>query len=163
MTNNIYIIDTSSLIQLSKHNPHDVYPGVWKQLEGVIGSGRLIAPKEVLNEISKLDDALTTWAKKHAQMFKEPTEKQIAVVREILNKFPSLVKLESEFDADPWVIALAVELAQNPQKTLFQIKRIVVTEEKLRGNKVKIPFVCQDFKIKSVDIIDMFRSEGWKF
>lgn len=163
MTSNIYIIDTSSLIQLSKHNPHDVYPGVWKELEGLVDTGKLLAPKEVLNEIIKLDDGLSKWGKKHARMFKEPTEEQIKIVRKILEKYPSLVKSESEFDADPWVIALAIELSQNPQKTLFEIKRIVVTEEKLRGNKIKIPFVCQDFKIESIDIIDMFRAEGWKF
>jgi hypothetical protein len=163
MTSNIYIIDTSSLVQLSKHNPLDVYPGVWKQLEGIVHAGKLIAPREVFNEILKLDDGLSNWAKKHNKMFKSPTEKQIQIVRDILEKFPSFVKSESEFDADPWVIALAVELAQSPQKTLFEVKRIVVTEEKLRGNKVKIPFVCQDFKVESMDIIDMFRTEGWKF
>lgn len=163
MTSNIYIIDTSSLVQLSKHNPLDVYPGVWKQLEGIVHSGKLISPREVFNEIMKLDDSLSNWAKKHTKMFKSPTEKQIRIVRDILEKFPSFVKSESEFDADPWVIALAVELAQSPQKTLFEVKRIVVTEEKLRGNKVKIPFVCQDFKVESMDIIDMFRTEGWKF
>ncbi|RLG15018.1 MAG: hypothetical protein DRN71_02335 [Candidatus Nanohalarchaeota archaeon] len=43
------------------------------------------------------------------------------------------------------------------------IKRIVVTEEKLRENKIRIPFVCIQYRIESIDIIDMFRAEGWKF
>lgn len=163
MTSNLYIIDTSSLIQLSKHNPQDVYPGVWKQLESLVRGDRLISHREVLNEITKLDDGLSKWAKKQQKLFKKPTQKQIEIVRDILKKYPALVKSDTEFDADPWVIALAVELSQSAQRTLFEVKRIVVTEEKLRGNKVKIPYVCQEFKIESMDIIDMFRAEGWKF
>ena len=83
---------------------------------------------------------------------------------DILKKYPSLVKQEQrKYDADPWVIALAIELSTSSQKTLSPVKRIVVTEEKLRGNKVKIPYVCQIFNIESISIIEMFRAEGWKF
>jgi hypothetical protein len=56
-----------------------------------------------------------------------------------------------------------MEMIHNKQKTLISIKRIVVTEEKLRGNKVKIPFICKGNSIESIDIITMFRIEGWKF
>lgn len=163
MTSHLYIIDTSSLVQLSKHNPHDVYPGVWKQLTTLVSSARLFAPKEVLNELSKLDDQLLKWAKKQPRMFQEPTEKQVRIVKDILSKYPSLVKSDTEYDADPWVIALAIEKSQSAQQTLVQVKRIVVTEEKLRGEKIRIPFVCQNYQIQSMDIIDMFRAEGWKF
>jgi hypothetical protein len=54
-------------------------------------------------------------------------------------------------------------MVSSPQTTLVEIKRIVVTEEKIRGNKIKIPFVCNDFGIEAIDILDMFRVEGWKF
>lgn len=36
MTSNCYIIDTSSLIELNKHNPMDVYHGVWQKIEQLI-------------------------------------------------------------------------------------------------------------------------------
>ena len=61
------------------------------------------------------------------------------------------------------VIALAIEMTTDSQQTLFQIKKIVVTEEKLRGEKIRIPFVCQKYSIDSINIIEMFRIEGWKF
>ena len=54
-------------------------------------------------------------------------------------------------------------MSKQSQKTLITIKRIVVTEEKLRGNKVRIPFVCSNNAIETVDIITLFRIEGWKF
>ncbi len=163
MTSNHYIIDSCSLMELNRHNPLDVFPSVWEKIEDLINKDLLVAPKEVLNEINEGDDKLANWAKKQNKLFKDPTNKQIDIVREILNKFPSLVKENRKYDADPWVIALAVELATSTQKTLISIKRIVVTEEKLRGNKVKIPFVCQKCEIESIDIIDMFRKESWKF
>ncbi|MEW5937360.1 MAG: DUF4411 family protein [Candidatus Thermoplasmatota archaeon] len=158
-----YIIDTSSLIELNKHNPMDIYPGVWQKLEWLVKSKRLFAPKEVYNEVSQTDDLLFKWAKSQSQMFVEPTKQQIEIVKEILEKYPRLVKLDRKYDADPWVIALAIEMSRSKQATLVQIKRIVVTEEKIRGNKIKIPYVCQKFTIECIDILDMFRMEGWKF
>ncbi|MEA1994201.1 MAG: DUF4411 family protein [Euryarchaeota archaeon] len=163
MTVTLYIIDTSSLIELNKHNPMDIYPGVWKKMEGLVQSNLLFAPKEVLNEITQIDDPLSEWVKDHNQMFVEPTEIQIKIVKEILKKYPSLIELDRKYDADPWVIALAIEMNRSEQSTLVEIKRIVVTEEKIRGNKVKIPFVCKEFAVETIDILDMFRMEEWKF
>jgi len=163
MTSNHYIIDTSSLIELNRHNPIDVFPSVWKNMESLISKGLLVAPKEVLNEIIERDDQLSKWAKKQNNFFREPTEKQIKILKGILKDYPSLVKDDRRHDADPWVIALAIEMASSSQKTLTPIKRIVVTEEKLRGDKIKISLVCQKYNIESIDILDMFRIEGWKF
>ncbi len=163
MTSNFYIIDTSSLVKLNRENPLDVYPSVWKKLETIATAGRLIAPREVFNEINQNDDQLSNWAKKQRKMFKEPTPKQIALVQQILKNHPALIDTDRKFDADPWVISLAIEISTSTQKTLFQIKRIVVTEEKLRGNKENIPFVSTEMSIEAIDVITMFRSEGWKF
>jgi len=163
MTNIIYIIDSSSLMELNKHNAMDVYVSVWKNIGRLIQNDRLIAPKEVLNEIQDCDDVLAKWAKNQKKLFKDPTEKQIQIVQEILNEYPSLIDVAARHSADPWVIALAIELSSKSQLTLVEIKRVVVTEEKLRGNKIKIPFVCSQKSIESIDIVEMFRKEGWKF
>ena len=163
MNSNHYIIDSCSLMELKRKNPFDVYPSVWEKIESLINKRLLLAPREVLNEIMQGDDQLVKWAKKHNKMFVEPTEKQIEIVTIMLKEYPSLVKQNRRYDADPWVIALAVELATNSQKTLTPVKRIVVTEEKIRGEQIKIPFICQKYNIETIDIIDMFRIEGWKF
>ncbi|MBU2100687.1 DUF4411 family protein [Candidatus Micrarchaeota archaeon] len=163
MTETCYVIDTSSLVKLNRENPLDVYPGVWNKLEELVNTDRLIAPIEVLREISNNDDQLTKWAKKQKKMFREPTVEQMKIVKEILKDYPALIDVERKFDADSWVIALAIELSRNPQKKIVNIKRIVVTEEKLRGEKVKIPFVCQKYSIEAIDIITVFRTERWKF
>jgi hypothetical protein len=163
MTDNIYIIDSSSLIDLNRHNPIDVFPSVWKNLESLISKDRLVAPSEVLNEITQGDDQLSKWVKEHANFFRDPTENQIEIVKNILKSYPSMVREDREYDADSWVIALAIEMKSNAQQTLLPIKRIVVTEEKIRGENVRIPFVCQKYQVDTIDIIEMFRIEGWKF
>lgn len=164
MTRLIYIIDTSSLIRLNKHNPMDIYQTLWQHLNRLVKDGRLFAPREVMDEINRFDDTLAEWAKCNQTMFKEPTKEQIILVKEILKKYPSLIKKGKRYAADPWVIALAIEMIRSPQKTLdIEVKRIVVTEEKMRGNKVRIPYVCQNYTVDAIDILDMFRLEGWKF
>ncbi len=163
MTNNIYIIDTSSLVKLNRNNPIDVFPSIWEKLKFLADNDRLIAPREVLNEIKQNDDMLSKWTKNQKKMFKEPTQRQIELVQEILREFPALIDTERKFDADPWVIALAIELSSSSQQTLLTIKRIVVTEEKLRENRVRIPFVCNKKSIEAIDVVELFRTEGWKF
>jgi hypothetical protein len=163
MTLAVYIIDSSSLIELNRHNPMDIYPSVWKNIEGLVHKKRLSAPKEVYNEISQSDDVLFEWAKNQKDMFVEPTKKQIEIVKEILEKYPNLIRSDRKYDADPWVIAMAIEMVRSKQSTIVQIKRIVVTEEKIRGNRIKIPYVSQGFNVECIDILGMFRREGWKF
>lgn len=163
MTNNVYIIDSSSLIELNRHNAMDVYVTVWKNISKLISNKRLVAPKEVLKEISDSDDVLAKWAKEQKKLFVEPNDRQIRIVQDILKKYPSLVNVDAKHSADPWVIALAIEMSNDPQQKLFEVKRIVVTEEKLRGKRVRIPYVCQEKEIESIDIVEMFRTEGWKF
>ncbi|MBL7160777.1 MAG: DUF4411 family protein [Candidatus Aenigmarchaeota archaeon] len=162
MKNNCYIMDTSSLVKLNRENPIDVFPTVWKKLNDLVNNDRLIAPKEVSNEIQQNDDQLCKWVNKNKKMFKDITKRQIEIVKEILKKYPAIIKTDRKYDADPWVIALAIETSTDPQKTLFNIKRVVVSEEKLIGNKIKIPFICNDYDIESINVIDMFREEGWK-
>lgn len=113
-----------------------------------------------------MDDSLKKWAAKQKGLFKELDENQIKIVKEILKKYPSLAKSDNEFPAaDPFIIALAIELKKDAQKTLTPTvkRRIIVTEERLRGQRIKIPLVCQDYGIECMNIIEMCRVEGWKF
>ncbi len=163
MTTNQYIIDTSSLIELNKHNPIDVFPTVWDKLRSFSKGGYLIAPTEVFSEVKEGDDELVSWSKQNMNLFQPPTEKQIEILKDILKKYPASVKERRKYDADAWVIALALERKVSNQKEISERNRIVVTEERLDGEKIKIPLVCNKYGIDSINIIKMFRIEGWKF
>ncbi len=162
----IYVVDSSSLIDFNQRYPVDVFPKLWGNVEKLIKSGSLVAPKEVLKEIVIRDDALTRWARDHKRLFREVDANQIKILRDILQKYPSLANAQKDGpQADPFVIALAIALEKEAQQTLVPTvrKRIIVTEEQLRGNQVKIPYVCKEYGIDCIKVLDMFRSEGWQF
>lgn len=161
----VYVIDTSALIDIKNIYPIDVFPGVWSNLEKLVKNDRLAAPQEVLFELQKRDDELTEWAKKHNTIFREPTPTQIDIVRQILVDHESFVKLgRGEYDADPWVVALAYDLAHTQLAVNgSKFDPIVVSHEELKGNKIKIPYVCQKYGLKCIKALEMFRNEGWTF
>ena len=161
-----YVIDTSSIIELNRKYPIDVFPNLWKKVEELINKGFLISPEEVRKEVLALDDSLKNWISKQKKLFKPLTPKQIEIAREIINKYPSLAEVDKEIPAaDPFVIALAIELDNDPQKTLTPTAKgkIIVTEERLRGERIRIPFVCKNYDIECINIIEMCRAQGWKF
>jgi hypothetical protein len=160
-----YVIDTSSLIEL-KRFPKDVFPTLWRNIESLIDQGFMVSHNEVLKELSRQDDSLKWWALERKDFFKELDASQIPIVKEILRKYPSLAKSDAETPAaDPFVIALAVEYLRDPQKTLDRSvqKRIVVSEERLRGSRIRIPLVCEEYNIRCITLLEMCRSEGWSF
>lgn len=163
MNANHYIIDTCSLVDLNKHNPIDVFPSVWKRLSLLVNENLLHSPIEVLYELQKQDDQIATWSSQHKKMFIPESPSQIVIVREIMEKYPALVDIDKEYSADPWLIAVAYELVTNVQKTMYNDVIIIVTEETLRGDKVKIPFVCQKYQLACINLVEMFRKEGWRF
>lgn len=61
-----------------------------------------------------MDDQLKDWSREHNNMFVEPADRQIEIVKEILRKYPSLIDINRKYDADPWVIALTVEMVTDP-------------------------------------------------
>jgi hypothetical protein len=161
-----YVVDSSSLIELNLRYPIDIFPGTWNKLQTLIKKGLLISPVEVFKEIVLRDDSLGKWAKKNKNIFRELDESQIEIVKGILTKYPNLAKSDNEVAAaDAFLIALAVTCNESSQKTLTGAvrKNLIVTEERIRGNRVRIPFVCKDYNIACINVIELFRKEGWKF
>jgi len=162
MAQETYIIDTSSLIKIQPEDyPRDIYVGMWENLEGLIEEDRLISHIKVLDELKSYEgkkDEILKWAEMHSNIFMPIKPEQLSLVKKIVNtnNFRALIdNTKSTGDTDAFIIALAME------KTLRG--RIVVSEEVLHENKIKIPFVCNYFNIKSTNIFGMFRNEGWRW
>lgn len=152
----VYCIDTSALIDLPRHYPQTVFPPVWSSLEQLIVAERLIAPKEVLRELAKKDDAVHKWARANGQMFVVLDGPQQTLLSQIMNDYQGWVDVSATTPvADPFVIALA-RTGGSP--------RCVVSHENAGGpGAVKIPNVCRGYAVEHIRLVDVFVKEGWTF
>ena len=152
-----YCVDTSSLIHAYQRSyPPDILPDLWgNRLDELIGSGRLVAPFDVLEELKQKHDDLYGWAKIRPDMFVEIDGYQDELAG-VMREFPRLVDTKKgKSGADPMVIALAV--SENPRFT-------VVTEEGFGSEKSpKIPFVCSQRDLRCINILQLLRDQAWKF
>ncbi len=171
---NLYIIDSSSLIELQRRYPPDIFPTVWEHIHDLAIAGRLIAPVEVKKELLEGYDILLQWVTDHDFVFREFDDDFIVKTQEILKQFPRIADSESDklYHADPFVVALALTMKERPQQTLIKYRICVVTNEKGKlignpnlhqNNMKKIPDVCTHFGIDCIDHFGMFREENWLF
>ena len=72
MTNDIYCIDSSSLIELYHHYPDTVFEGLWKNIDILISQNRLFSCREVFSELQ--DEWLVKWAKSRREIFRDLTD-----------------------------------------------------------------------------------------
>ena len=87
-----YCIDTSAILDgWVRYYPRDVFPTLWDRLEKMIASGRLVAPDEVLRELSKNDDDLHKWALLQEGLFCPLEDDVQTTTSDILRAFPKLV------------------------------------------------------------------------
>jgi hypothetical protein len=163
MTDSIYCVDTSTLIDL-RHYPRQVFGSVWDRLEELVSSGRLISTDEVLVELERRDDDVYRWAHTHRDLFRAPSREVILQVQQITNDFPDwgdLANRETAW-ADPLVVAEAVVEQRRQEAVLFGTLCVVLTEER-KPPALRIPLVCERYGLDAVNFHEMLEREGWKF
>lgn len=152
----VYSIDTSAILDgHNRHYPPDVFPKLWDNLQVLISDGKLRATELVLKELERKDDAAKAWTKKQSTLFQEVDEGVQKIVTTIMGKYPQIMKKGGQKnEADPFVIAFA-------KYNNF----IVVTGEIKPGseNKPTIPFLCREFNVKYINILELIRLEKWLF
>jgi Domain of unknown function (DUF4411) len=151
----IYCIDTSALIEAWQVDyPIENFPRFWHRMDELIKAGRLVAPGEVLREVTKRSDELHTWLNARKQMFRELVEAVQIEVASVLAKYPRLVgERKLRTSADPFVISLARVGGH-----------LIVTDEKLTGSlqRPNIPDVCADLGMPPcIPIVGIIRAEKW--
>ncbi|MBN1494643.1 DUF4411 family protein [Candidatus Peregrinibacteria bacterium] len=161
---NIYCFDTSAFLTLSRtsENIIELPETLWEHLELMMKSSELISHKIVYDEISsknKNPDFITKWILNKKDYFLERTNTQIIEVSKIVKQFSSLIDINCEKEqADPWVIALAIEKSKDDN--LFEVfTSIVVSQESLTSTKT-IPAVCKAFGIRHLSLRTFFNEIG---
>lgn len=166
-TPSVYIVDTSSYIDMKIHYPMRAFPTFWENLESLIKDGRIQSPITVFEEIFRRDDELTEWSRNnHDRIFYDHTLSILEKVEEILGLFPYLIDATKEHDqADPYVIAMAID--KRIQQSIEPQNVSVVTEERInprrKSKKTPIPLVCKHFKIPCLTIVEVILREEWRF
>ena len=151
-----YSVDTSAIIEgWIRDFPPDVFPHAWMKIEELIDDRALVATEEVLIELERKHDKAYSWACQHKYMFIPTDEKIQEAVRNILREYGKLIDTRrNRSGADPFVIALAL-VESLP----------VVTAENLSNSldRPKIPDVCEALGIRWLNMIELFREQGWRF
>jgi hypothetical protein len=162
----IYCIDSSAFITLNRIYAMGFLPGeIWPLLQKLFDCDRILSHEFVYDEIcpdTKKPDFLANWIKPNKKHFCPVTIRQTELVTNILLKFTALISYDKEInEADPWVIALAIEKKEGSDLFDHWANLTVVSNENERSS-VKIPAACKEFGIKHLSLKDFFTDNGWK-
>ena len=164
----VYCVDSSALIDLRIDYPRKTFVTLWRKMSDLVAANRMIAPRQVWREVKK-DDELPLWAKNNRGMFVRLSQNAVVIAAEIVAKFEGLVDADKETpDADPFLIALAIDM-EREQKDLFAPRRHVVLtcEKPSRGGRPKIPDVCKHYGVEflagATALTEFFAKEDWVF
>ena len=153
----IYLPDTSALIAAwEERYPQDIFPAVWQFIDGL--NGRLRVCEEVRAEMERHAPELLDWLDNSSvdsrlSLTSLNDEVSGAVqqhMKQIAGGWPHWSAVRSREHADPWVIAYARALGG-----------AVVSEEQEDHNRTKIPNVCRQLGVQHMNLLDLFRTEGF--
>lgn len=163
MTQNItWVIDTSSVIEIrrSVENPRKVH--VFSQMAILVNGGRLVFPKQVVDELERAadresPDAQYKWAKQNDAKATECAP-SLDEVKEVLRNVPKVLDPDKDTgveEADPYVLAMAVRLrAENKDA------RIVTEEAKDIPRKMSLRTAAGLLGVPSVPLRAFLQFEG---
>ena len=132
--------------------PRDVFPSVWELMSAWADDGVLGSIELVYDELAVQDDEVLEWAVEHQHIFAPLDEEVQREGSRVLATHHNLVDLKRrKSGADPFVIGHALVH-----------KTVVVTEEKPAGagaKIIKIPNVCQHYRLECIKLLDLLRSQ----
>jgi len=160
----LFCIDTSTFITMEKYYPPNICD-LWEEIDTLFNQDKIISHIIVFEEIttkSKYKDHLAKWILTKRNYFKGFSKVQIRYVPQIIKKFPGLIDANCERDqADPWIIALAIEIDRE-QMELFQKKQTVfVVSEENKNSSIKIPAVSKYYGLRHLNLLELCQLFGW--
>lgn len=162
-----YVIDSSSIIDLFRWYPPDmeIFKPIWDKIEQIANSGSLVSHYEVYREIEKKSDMANEWCKKHKDIFFDLDEEQVAIFGEVREKYEEdywnrMVTQPNPW-ADPWLVALAVQLKRRGELLGMGMDVRIITQEN-KNKRNNIPTIARAFGVKSLKLLEFFKDIGIK-
>ena len=160
----VWVMDTSALIQIKSFVPHHLRSSIFQALGALVSDARLVFPRHVLRELrrdsSREPDQACAWA-----LSVETTACSDAIsldrVKEVLALVPDILdhmKDAGEDEADPYVLALALQLKADQQDA-----RIVVQEIRDSPRKLSLNTASGMLGIPSVPLLGLLKAEKIKY
>ena len=163
----VYVVDTNFFIQAHRVSyPLDVVPSFWQKVTELAIHGKIISIDKVKKEIYNNDDELKEWCETHLspEFWKDSSENSLEYgkiatwgasqanhyTQKAIQEF-----LDAE-KADAFLIAFTLA-------DLSHKKIITYEKSSNKKDKIKIPDVCDIFRIEYTDPIKMFRELGETF
>lgn len=155
----MYVLDTNVISNLHKNYFRSRFVSLWKQFDALVADGKITSTREAYHELHDgVPGADTEWAKANAELFATPDAKEAAFVGAIYSVAHFQANIEKQKlikggrNADAFLVARA-----------FAIGGAVVTMERIKSNAVKIPNICEHFKIPYLNLEGFMENEGWVF
>lgn len=166
IASNIYSVDTNVFLDIWCPPESNIYskhrmPELWGYIEQLVNEGRIIATKEVHDELEEHAAAdLRQWLNDHRSIFSQ-TEKQVRYAEDIINKvyakYKNGYRPELKDAADPFVVAIALEHGA----TVFTQEHRQPAHEPALVGAPKIPTVCAEYNVHCVNIEEFITREGF--
>jgi hypothetical protein len=141
----VYIVDSSALIDAMSYYPPDQFPQVWEQLESMTHGGELIVIGRVAEEIGSGNDYLSEGFIKKIAIVNEEETIYLNTMNDIVEGIDPSKKVGWESwlkKADPWIIAVAKTILDSGQKN-----PMVIHNEVERGNRMRIETECRRLEL----------------
>ena len=91
------------------------------------------------------------------------SQRQLELVPDILSNFPKLIDAESEKDqADPWLVAMLMEIMDQDGMFGDQSDYVMVTTESKR-KATKLPAACKHYNINHMNLFEFFKANHFEF
>jgi len=145
---------------------YDFIEGLWSSLDLLFREDDIVSHQFVFRELNPKTtkpDNLALWIKDKEKYFFPVTKRQTELVADILRRFPGLINYEKEIDeADPWLIALALEKRES-QDMFVDYSSLTIVSTESEKSTIKIPAVCKAFQIPHMNLKEFFDDNRWKF
>ena len=162
----IYCIDASAFITIHRFYPLSIIPDLWAYLEELFIKKKILAHQIVFDEIvpkTGKKDELAQWLTGFRQNFISTSQRQLELVPDVLSNFPKLIDPESEKDqADPWIVAMLVEIMEQDGMFGDQSDYVMVTTESEKRS-TRLPAACKHYNIRHMNLFQFVDANGFEF
>lgn len=153
-----FVFDTNAFISCWRHHHSpDVFPLLWEGIAGALDASRIMAPRQVLDELDLGGDDLARWAADRRHQFPEPNlEVQAEVGRVLSVAPPSWGSGSTQNSADPWVVAMALTTGA----TVATYEGVAFSGAPSAHARQNMLWVCGQLSVRCVNPLVAFRELG---